>query len=59
MSTADVNSSIEKDIFREAQARENCNSNGKPIDCSAFGDKPVIKANNEADSQALRDCFKE
>lgn len=31
----------------------------KPIDCSTLGDEPVIMADNEADRQALRDCFKE
>ena len=59
MSIADVISLIEKGMFREVQAREKGNSNGEPIDCSTLGDKPVIKANNEADRQALRDCFKE
>ena len=29
------------------------------IDCSALGDEPVIVADNEADMQALRACFKE
>ncbi len=59
MSIADVISSIEKGMFREVQARENGNSNGEPIDCSALGDKPVIKANNEADRRTLKECFKE
>lgn len=59
MSMAEVISSIEKGMFREVQERENGNSNGEPIDCSTLGGKPVIKANNEADRQALRDCFKE
>ena len=31
---------------------------GEPIDCSTLGDKHVIVADNEADRQALRDCFK-
>ena len=59
MSIADVISSIEKGMFREVQARENGNSNGDPIDCSTLGDKPVIKANNEADRRTLEECFKE
>ena len=32
---------------------------GEHIDCSTLGDEPVIVADNEADRQALRDCFKE
>lgn len=59
MSIADVISSIEKGMFREVQARENGNSNGEFIDCSTLGDKPVIKANNEADRRTLEECFKE
>lgn len=58
-SIADVISLIKKGMFREVQARENCNSNGQPIDCSTLGDKPVIKANNEADRRTLEECFRE
>lgn len=58
-SIADVISLIKKGMFREVQARENGNSNGKPIDCSTLGDKPVIKANNETDRRTLEECFKE
>lgn len=32
--------------------------NGESIDCSTLEDEPVIVADNEADRQALRDCFK-
>ena len=35
-----------------------CGRNGEPIDCSTLEDEPVIVADNEADRQALRDCFK-
>lgn len=59
MSIAEVIMSIEKGMFREAQVREIGDSNGEPIDCSALGDKPVIKANNEADRRTLEECFKE
>lgn len=58
-SIADVISSIEKGIFREVQARENSNSNGEPIACSKLGNKPVIKADNEANRRILEECFKE
>jgi len=59
MNMAEVIKSIEREALREAQSHEICGRNGEPIDCSALGEKPVIKANNEADRQALRDCFKE
>lgn len=59
MSMAEVIKSIEREALREAQSREIGGRNGKPIDCSTLEDKLVIKANNEADGQALRDCFKE
>lgn len=55
MSMAEVIKSIEREAFREALG----GLNGKPIDCSTLGDEPVIKADNEADRQALKDCFKE
>lgn len=58
MSMADVIKSIECGALREAQSHEIGGRNGKPIDCSTLEDKPVIKADNEADRQALRDCFK-
>lgn len=59
MSMAEVIKSIEREAFREAQSHEIGGLNGKPIDCSTLGDEPVIKADNEADRQALKDCFKE
>ena len=58
MSIADVIKSIEYEAFREVQAHEIAGRNGEHIDCSTLGDKPVIVADNEADRQALRDCFK-
>ena len=59
MSMAEVIKLIEREALREAQSREIGGRNGKPIDCSTLGDEPVIKADNEADRQALKDCFKE
>ena len=59
MSIADVIKSIEYEAFREVQAHEIAGGNGEPIDCSTLEDEPVIVADNEADRQALRDCFKE
>lgn len=59
MSMAEVIKSIEREALREAQSREIGGRNGEPIDCSALEDEPVIEADNEADRQALRDCFKE
>lgn len=59
MSMAEVIKSIEREALREAQTHEIGGRNGKTIDCSTLGNKPVIKADNEADRQALRDCFKE
>lgn len=59
MSMAEVIKSIERKALREAQSREIGGLNGKPIDCSTLGDEPVIVADNEADRQVLRDCFKE
>ena len=59
MSMAEVIKSIEREALREAQSREIGGRNGKPIDCSTLEDKPVIVADNEADRQTLRDCFKE
>ena len=59
MSMAEVIKSIEREALREAQSHEIGGRNGEPIDCSTLGDKPVIVADNEADRQALRDCFKE
>lgn len=58
MSIAEVIKSIEREAFREAQSQEIGGRNGKPIDCSILEDEPVIVADNEADRQALRDCFK-
>lgn len=54
MSMAEVIKSIEREALREAQSHEIGGRNGKPIDCSTLEDEPVIKANNEADRQALR-----
>lgn len=59
MSMAEVIKSIEREALREAQTHEIGSRNGKPIDCSALEDEPVIVADNEADRQALKDCFKE
>lgn len=59
MSMAEVIKSIEREAFREAQSHEIGGRNGEPIDCSTLEDEPVIVADNEADRQALRDCFKE
>lgn len=56
---AEVIKSIEHEALREAQSREIGGRNGKPIDCSTLEDELVIVADNEADRQALRDCFKE
>lgn len=56
---AEVIKSIEREALREAQSREIGGRNGEPIDCSTLEDEPVIVADNEADRQALRDCFKE
>lgn len=59
MSMAEVIKSIERKALREAQSREIGGLNGKPIDCSTLGDEPVIVADDEADRQTLRNCFKE
>lgn len=59
MSMAEVIKSIEREALREAQSYKIGGRNGEPIDCSTLEDEPVIVADNEADRQALRDCFKE
>ena len=59
MSMAEVIKSIEREALREAQSHEIGGRNGKSIDCSTLEDEPVIAADNEADRQALEDCFKE
>ena len=59
MSMAEVIKSIEREALREAQSHEIGGRNGEPIDCSTLKDEPLIVADNEADRQALRDCFKE
>lgn len=59
MSMAEVIKSIEHEALREAQSREIGGRNGEPIDCSTLEDEPVVVADNEADRQALKDCFKE
>lgn len=58
MSMAEVIKSIEREAFREAQSHEIGGRNGEVIDCSALEDEPAIVADNEADRQTLRDCFK-
>lgn len=58
MSMAEVIKSIEREALREAQSHEIGGRNGELIDCSTLEDEPVIVADNEADKQALRDCFK-
>ena len=55
---AEVIKSIEYGAFREIQPHKIGGRNGEPIDCSTLEDEPVIVADNEADRQALRDCFK-
>lgn len=59
MSMAEVIKSIEREALREAQSHEIGGRNGELIDCSTLEDEPVIVADNEADRQALKDCFKE
>ena len=59
MSIADIIKSIECGAFREIQPQKIGGRNGEYIDCSTLEDEPVIVADNEADRQALRDCFKE
>lgn len=56
---AEVIKLIERGELRETQSYEIGGLNGKPIDCSTLEDEPVIVADNEADRQALRDCFRE
>ena len=56
---AEVIKSIEREALREAQTHEIGSRNGEPIGRSTLEDELVIKANNEADRQALKDCFKE
>ena len=56
---AEVIKSIEREALREAQSHEIGGRNGESIDCSTLEDEPVIVADNEADRQALRNCFKE
>ena len=59
MNIADLIKSIECEAFREVQANEITGRNVETIDCFTLLDEPVIVADNEADRQALRDCFKE
>ena len=59
MNIADVIKSIEHEAFIKVQAHEITGKNGEHIDCSTLEDEPVIVADNEADRQAFRDCFKE
>ena len=58
MSMAEVIESIEFGEFREIKPHKIGGRNGEPIDCSTLEDEPVIVADNEADRQALRVCFK-
>ena len=58
MNIAGVIKSIERESFREVQAHEITGRNGEHIDCYTLEDEPVIVADNEADRQSLRDCFK-
>ena len=60
MNIAEVIKAIERGSFREIQPHTIGGGNGAPIDCCfTLEDEPVIVADNEADRQALRDCFKE
>ncbi len=59
MSMAEVIKSIERGAFREIQPHKIGCRNGEPIDCSTLEDETVIVADNEADRQVLKDCFKE
>lgn len=59
MSMAEVIKSVECGAFREIQSHKIGGRNGEVIDCSTLEDEPDIVADNEADRQALRDCFKE
>lgn len=59
MSMADVIRAIQQDMYKKAQSQEIGGLNGKPIDCSTLGDRSAIKADNEADRQTLKECFKE
>lgn len=43
--------------LKELSLREIGGKNGKSIDCSTLGDEPIIVADNEADRQALYECF--
>ncbi len=56
---AEVIKSIERGAFREIQPHKIGCRNGEPIDCSTLEDETVIVADNEADRQVLKDCFKE
>lgn len=58
MSIADIIKSIECGAFKEIQPHKIGGRNSEPINCSPLEDEPVIVADNEADRQALRDCFK-
>lgn len=58
MSIADIIKSIECGAFREIQPHKIGGLNGELIDCSTLEDETVIVADNEADRQTLRDCFK-
>ena len=59
MSMAEVIKSVECGAFREIQPHKIGGRNSEVIDCSALENEPVIKADNEADRETLRNCFKE
>ena len=58
MSMAEVIKSIECGEFREIHPHKIGGRNGETIDCYTLEDEPDIVADNEADRQTLRDCFK-
>ena len=59
MNITEIIKSIEHGALREIQLHKTGGGNGEVIDCSTLEDEPVIVADNEADRQALKDCFKE
>ena len=59
MNISDVIKSIEREAFIKVQAHEITGRNGEHIDCYTLEDEQSTLAENEADGQALRDCFKE
>ena len=55
--STDIIKSIESGANREIQPHKIGGRNGEPIDCYTLEDEPVIVEDDEADRQALRDCF--